>query len=192
MWLRNKGNTTLFAIRRVVRIPDTGRPSTIARDIIRHPAGSRAGITIHQPAELVSHSAAVPLSTSRGKAIDNHPRSCPNGSHVRSKGTAYKCPKDSRTWGTQSDRERLQRRKRSNCLGRALGDWLGGWAPGTSTREKHYIDPTVGSPAAYAYALLGWLLCCYRPRIRSGRRPLTTAIAQPCQRSAVILHAPIG
>ena len=40
---------------------------------------------------------------------------------------------------------------------RARGDWLGGWAPGTSTREKHYIDPTVGATPA-AYALFGWLL----------------------------------
>jgi hypothetical protein len=40
---------------------------------------------------------------------------------------------------------------------RARGDWLGGWAPGGSTRERHYIDPTVG-PSPAAFRLLGWLL----------------------------------
>jgi len=40
---------------------------------------------------------------------------------------------------------------------RIRGDWLGGWAPGTSTRAKHYIDPTLG-PSTEAFALLGWLL----------------------------------
>ena len=35
--------------------------------------------------------------------------------------------------------------------------WLGGWARGSSTVEKHYIDPTVlPSPAAYAF--FGWAL----------------------------------
>ena len=40
---------------------------------------------------------------------------------------------------------------------RARGDWLGGWAPGSFTRDKHYIDPTV-EPSPAAYRLLGWLL----------------------------------
>eukprot|EP00967_Tisochrysis_lutea_P118501 scaffold192540_cov26-Tisochrysis_lutea.AAC.1 len=40
---------------------------------------------------------------------------------------------------------------------RVRGDWLGGWAPGTLTRAKHHIDPTVG-PSREAVALLGWLL----------------------------------
>jgi len=40
---------------------------------------------------------------------------------------------------------------------RARGDWLGGWAPGGNTRERHYIDPTVG-PSPAAFRLLGWLL----------------------------------
>lgn len=40
---------------------------------------------------------------------------------------------------------------------RARGDWLGGWAPGSNTRERHYIDPTVG-PSPSAFRLLGWLL----------------------------------
>jgi len=40
---------------------------------------------------------------------------------------------------------------------RARGDWLGGWAPGSATRDKHYIDPTV-EPTPAAYRLLGWLL----------------------------------
>ena len=40
---------------------------------------------------------------------------------------------------------------------RARADWLGGWAPGTATRDKHYIDPTIG-PTSAAYALFIWLL----------------------------------
>ena len=35
--------------------------------------------------------------------------------------------------------------------------WLGGWASGGSTMEKHYLDPTV-LPTAAAFALYGWAL----------------------------------
>lgn len=35
--------------------------------------------------------------------------------------------------------------------------WIGGWAAGSTTVAKHYIDPTVlPSPAAYAF--WGWAL----------------------------------
>ena len=36
-------------------------------------------------------------------------------------------------------------------------NWLGGWAPSSNTREKHYVDPTV-LPSTAAFQLLGWLL----------------------------------
>jgi len=35
--------------------------------------------------------------------------------------------------------------------------WLGGWAPGSTTMEKHYLDPTM-LPSPAAYALYGWAL----------------------------------
>jgi hypothetical protein len=35
--------------------------------------------------------------------------------------------------------------------------WICGWAPGSSTPERHYIDPTFPASAA-AYALYGWVL----------------------------------
>ena len=34
---------------------------------------------------------------------------------------------------------------------------LGGWSQSGSTRERHYIDPSI-TPSPGAYALLGWLL----------------------------------
>ena len=42
-------------------------------------------------------------------------------------------------------------------ISRIITVWLGGWARGSTTMEKHYIDPTVlPSPAAYAF--WGWAL----------------------------------
>ena len=38
----------------------------------------------------------------------------------------------------------------------ARANWLGGWAVGSTTREKHYVDPTV-PPSEAAWQLLGWL-----------------------------------
>ena len=35
--------------------------------------------------------------------------------------------------------------------------WIGGWARGSDTVDKHYIDPTV-LPTPAAYALWGWAL----------------------------------
>ena len=35
--------------------------------------------------------------------------------------------------------------------------WIGGWAPGSSTPDVHYLDPTVG-PTPAGYALYGWAL----------------------------------
>jgi hypothetical protein len=35
--------------------------------------------------------------------------------------------------------------------------WMGGWAPGSSTLEQHYLDPSV-TPTPAAYAFFGWLL----------------------------------
>ena len=40
---------------------------------------------------------------------------------------------------------------------RYLYTWLGGWARGSTTVEKHYLDPTV-LPIPAAYALYGWAL----------------------------------
>ena len=40
---------------------------------------------------------------------------------------------------------------------RHLYVWLGGWARGSATVDKHYIDPTV-LPTAAAYELYGWAL----------------------------------
>ena len=40
---------------------------------------------------------------------------------------------------------------------RHVSVWLGGWAPGSSTMEKHYLDPTM-LPSPAAYALYGWAL----------------------------------
>jgi hypothetical protein len=40
---------------------------------------------------------------------------------------------------------------------RFRGNWLGGWAQTSKTRELHYIDPSI-LPTPSAYALLGWLL----------------------------------
>jgi len=40
---------------------------------------------------------------------------------------------------------------------RHLYIWLGGWAPGSSTVDKHYIDPTI-LPTPAAYAFFGWAL----------------------------------
>ena len=33
--------------------------------------------------------------------------------------------------------------------------WVGGWAAGSTTVDKHYIDPTV-LPSPAAYALYSW------------------------------------
>lgn len=35
--------------------------------------------------------------------------------------------------------------------------WVGGWAPGSSTLERHYLDPSI-TPTPAAYAFFGWLL----------------------------------
>ena len=35
--------------------------------------------------------------------------------------------------------------------------WIGGWARGSDTVDRHYIDPTV-LPTPAAYALCGWAL----------------------------------
>lgn len=35
--------------------------------------------------------------------------------------------------------------------------WMGGWAPGSSTPDVHYLDPTV-LPSPAGYALYGWML----------------------------------
>ena len=40
---------------------------------------------------------------------------------------------------------------------RFRGNWLGGWSQSGTTRERHYIDPSI-TPSPGAYALLGWLL----------------------------------
>ena len=37
------------------------------------------------------------------------------------------------------------------------GNWLGGWSQSSSTRELHYIDPSI-LPTPAAHALFGWLL----------------------------------
>ena len=42
-------------------------------------------------------------------------------------------------------------------VSRFRGNWLGGWSQSGSTRERHYIDPSI-TPSPGAYALLGWLL----------------------------------
>ena len=42
-------------------------------------------------------------------------------------------------------------------VSRYRGNWLGGWSQTGSTRERHYLDPSI-TPTPAAYALLGWLL----------------------------------
>ena len=42
-------------------------------------------------------------------------------------------------------------------VSRYRGNWLGGWSQSGTTRERHYIDPSI-TPTPAAYALLGWLL----------------------------------
>ena len=42
-------------------------------------------------------------------------------------------------------------------VSRFKGNWLGGWSQTGTTRERHYMDPSVG-PSPAAYSLLGWLL----------------------------------
>ena len=42
-------------------------------------------------------------------------------------------------------------------VSRYRGNWLGGWSQTGTTRERHYIDPSI-TPTPGAYALLGWLL----------------------------------
>ena len=42
-------------------------------------------------------------------------------------------------------------------MSRYRGNWLGGWSQSGTTRERHYIDPSI-TPTPAAYALLGWLL----------------------------------
>ena len=39
---------------------------------------------------------------------------------------------------------------------RYRGNWLGGWAASSRTREVHYMDPSV-LPTPAAFALFGWL-----------------------------------
>ena len=42
-------------------------------------------------------------------------------------------------------------------VSRYRGNWLGGGSQSGTTRERHYIDPSI-TPTPAAYALLGWLL----------------------------------
>ena len=63
---------------------------------------------------------------------------------------------------------------------RARGDWLGGWAAGSNTREVHYIDPTVG-PTPAAYRLFGWLLNSHY------EASLPTSVPDPRRAAAALL-----
>ena len=40
---------------------------------------------------------------------------------------------------------------------RFRGNWLGGWSQHSTTREVHYLDPSI-LPTPAAHALFGWLL----------------------------------